>query len=230
MFRSQKTEQAVGRHERLASWLKISIVMTFVLSTAGIVSNWWEIQFIEDLLSGRFSNPDQVLFLSVSSDHRQGLLGLLQLAVHAVVWIFFLRWLYWSSRRAESLGAREMTFTPARAVGTFLLPIFNLWRPYIAVNELLRASRSPRRWKTVHNDATLLLWWMVCLAALYFAYAAIMLSLEPNGLPQLIQVNVTSVSLQMLAIIIYYGMYLLVSEVERAQRDAGRRLETSALP
>jgi len=226
MFHTPEKEQVCSRHARLASWLKISIVMTFVLSTAGIVSNWWEIQFIEDLLTGRFSNPDQVLFLSASSDYRQGVIGLLQLFVHAAVWIFFLRWLYWSSRCVESLGAKEMTFTPTRAVGTFLLPIFNLWRPYIAINELLRASRSPRRWKTVHNGATLLLWWMVCLAALYCAYVAIMLSLQPNGLPQLIQVNVTSVSLQMLAIIIYYGMYLIVSEVERAQSAENLRQET----
>lgn len=209
-----------ARPERLAAWLKTSIVLVFVLSTAGIVSNWWEIQFIEELLTGRIDEAGMIVWLAMISDHRQGVMILLQLATHAVVWILFLRWLYWSSRRAESLGAREMTFTPGRAVGAFLVPIFNIWRPYIALNELVRASRSPSRWRTVRNDATLLLWWLVCLAAIYFAYAALMLSARAEALTQLVQVDVTVVSLQMLAIVIYYGMYLLVSDIERAQRSA----------
>ena len=55
--------------------------------------------------------------------------------------VVFLGWLRHAFATAHRLGGgRWMTFSPGEAVGSFVVPFLNLYRPYVAMHELVRAS------------------------------------------------------------------------------------------
>ena len=77
--------------------------------------------------------------------------------------VVFGRWIYLAHRNLPALGAENLRTRPGWAVGTFFVPIANLWKPFQAMNDLVRASRDPRYW---HLDDTPLLvgcWWALWL-------------------------------------------------------------------
>ena len=54
--------------------------------------------------------------------------------------IIYLRWIYIAKRNAQILGGYEMQMTPAMAVGSYFIPIKNIWRPFRAIKESFQAS------------------------------------------------------------------------------------------
>ena len=61
------------------------------------------------------------------------------------------------------MGARALITTPGWAVGSFFIPILNLFRPYQAMRDLLKASRQPARWRSVPDSPVVSLWWALWL-------------------------------------------------------------------
>jgi hypothetical protein len=54
--------------------------------------------------------------------------------------ILYCRWLYRAYEDNARLGGSPLRFTPSYAVGTFFIPIVNLWQPYQAIRDLYVAS------------------------------------------------------------------------------------------
>lgn len=64
----------------------------------------------------------------------------INLAMALASGIFFLVWFYNAHDNLRYLGAQNLQFTPGWAVGVFFVPILNLFRPYMAAQEIYRAS------------------------------------------------------------------------------------------
>jgi len=60
------------------------------------------------------------------------------------VWItgavLFCRWLHRAYEDNSHLGGRPLKFSPSYAVGSFFIPVVNLWQPYQAIRDLYVAS------------------------------------------------------------------------------------------
>jgi len=97
-----------------------------------------------------------------------GALGALRLVVFAVTATLFLTWIYQARANVRALGVRRPRFTRGWAVGAFLTPGLNLFRPYTIVAEIWRASDptilDPLGWRGARVPRLLRLWWGACLA------------------------------------------------------------------
>jgi len=213
---------------RLISWLRMAIIVAMVLSSAGIVVNALEVQFIRDLLGGRYTDADIVMELAGTTDALQGLVGILQLIGNSAVWLLFLYWIYLANGNARALGAAGMFHTPVMAVGSFLIPIVNVWRPYMAVKELRRASRAPENWRSAGQGVLVVFWWLLCLGTAFLAQMAYFTFWRADDLNQLILADNRVLTAQAAAVVLYYFMYLLVTDIDSAQRCSRSRQAEAA--
>lgn len=92
-------------------------------------------------------------------------------AVHVFVLlptvIVFLIWFCQASRNLWTLQARGLSHSPASAVFLWFVPIMNLFRPYVIVQEIWRASHpaavdTPLSWLDTPRSR-LIQWWWCCL-------------------------------------------------------------------
>ena len=63
------------------------------------------------------------------------------------------------AKNVRSFGAQNFRFTPGWAVGYYFIPVADFYKPYRAMKELWKASRSPRDWQNEKNSFILGLWW-----------------------------------------------------------------------
>jgi hypothetical protein len=97
---------------------------------------------------------------------------------HVTFWpamIVFLLWLNRAFQNLRNLAAQGMSFRPVAAMMSFFLPVFNLFGPCLAMQELWRASepdlvRTPKAWENAPNSRLVLCWWSCLLfsTGLYF--------------------------------------------------------------
>jgi hypothetical protein len=75
--------------------------------------------------------------------------------------VVFCIWIYRVHANILALNILGLETTPAFAVGAYIIPFVNLWKPYRAMSEVWRASRNPMGWKQ-DRPGPLLAWWWVC--------------------------------------------------------------------
>jgi hypothetical protein len=66
---------------------------------------------------------------------------LLNFFAYVAAVVAFLLWVHRAYSNLRPLGARQLNDTPGMAVGSFFIPILNLFRPYKAVREIWRWSK-----------------------------------------------------------------------------------------
>jgi hypothetical protein len=97
-----------------------------------------------------------------------GALGALRLLLFAVTAALFLAWIYHARANVRALGVRRPRFTRGWAVGAFLVPGMNLFRPYAVLGEIWQASDpailDPFGWRDARVPRLLRLWWGATLA------------------------------------------------------------------
>ncbi len=89
--------------------------------------------------------------------------------------VLFGRWLHSAYHNVIVLQPQAdrdrlgLTFTPGRAVASFFIPLFNLWRPYQAVRELWDSSAPADNAGQTSNVVAV--WWSAWLAAQFIGRA-----------------------------------------------------------
>ena len=80
--------------------------------------------------------------------------------IYIAFFILFLRWLYSAYKNLSLLGHDTET-TPGWAVGSFFIPIAQLWRPYNVVKELYLKTTAGQ------TNGIVILWWLTSIASLF---------------------------------------------------------------
>lgn len=106
------------------------------------------------------------------------LFGLVQIALFIATALAVLRWLYVANGNARSLGADDLTGSPAWAVGWFFVPLANLVMPYVMVRDMWKASVNPRDWQAESSPGLVILWWGCWLVSQIASTIAFRLELE----------------------------------------------------
>jgi hypothetical protein len=122
-----------------------------IVNVLGIVSDALEVNLANRIISGDGVTGDQ----RDGNDLRQAIVGgiqLLMLIVGAMTWI---SWFHASYRNAGVLGATRR-FGEGWAIGSWLVPILNVWRPKQIANDLWAAGE---RGGDPKQPPVLLLWW-----------------------------------------------------------------------
>ncbi len=124
---------------RISSFLSTLLLIGFVLSLLHFVSALMQYNLL--------SHRPYTHAAAVANDERQRLISVGYLLIYFTKTGFFLRWIYLAQRNLPELGARSLVATPGWAAGSFFIPFVNLWAPFAAMRQLVKASRSPRQWE-----------------------------------------------------------------------------------
>ncbi len=103
----------------------------------------------------------------------QRLTGPAEILHHVTGWpaaFFFLIWLHQAAWNLRSLQASGIVFSPWSVVLSFFITVLNLFRPYLAMQEIWRASdprviHGSRSWRQAPGGIVVIAWWSAVLAA-----------------------------------------------------------------
>ena len=113
-----------------------------------VISMWWE------LSSPPLLEPEQLPASAV--------VGLVMSLIAIACFILVGCWIYRASANAHTLSS-EMTISPGWAVGSYFIPILNLFRPFQGMKEAWLASHFRGNWHDQAAPGLLILWWTLWL-------------------------------------------------------------------
>lgn len=146
------------------------------------------------------------------------------LVLSLITVIIFGRWIYLAHKNLPEIGARYLRIGPGWALGSFFVPIVNLWVPYQAMRDLAKASRNPVRWEQEDTPPGLVAWWLLWLLAGVVSQVLSALRLDPLVDPQVtasagVVEGVSSLALYLLARLV----------VRRIWHDQALRMQPGAV-
>ena len=158
--------------ERRALWVTFALLAVIVVDVVALWADALEIRLIDRVLDG-----EHVAISTLDSDDvRQGVVGMVELAVFLVAVVLFLRWFHRAYANLPSLRS-ERRFKGGWAIGAWFVPILNLWRPKQIANDIWRGSdpspRSVEKGIISESVPSLLgFWWAAWIAASLLATRA----------------------------------------------------------
>jgi hypothetical protein len=189
--------------------------LTALLSTLLLIGAGLHILSTLSLLLS--SSPLEALGEEAGSKYAaQRLIGVVEPLLLLIIWPTFCRWIYLAHQNLPALGARNLRITSGWAIGTFFVPVLNLWVPYQAMQDLAKASRSPGQWRLEPASVRVVLWWILWLVVEIVLNALIRLQSWASvpDLQTLIALHLLS---EVLSVPLYFLAHHIVLRVWRDQ-------------
>jgi hypothetical protein len=140
--------------------------------------------------------------------------------LYVVTVIVFGRWIYVAHRNLPALGAERLRYTPGWAVGMFFIPILNLWKPFQAMSDLVRASRDPRYWHLDDTPVLVGFWWALWLVVSTFGNSVGKMNSGANTLDSIQTATFMHIVESVLSLPLYVLALFIVRRVWRDQVKA----------
>jgi hypothetical protein len=163
-FRSEEH----GLFEPLADkskWVTRLLWVTVALSVVAVISDAAQVALVQEAASGGTVTRAE----ADANDSRQAVIGLLQGAAMLATAGFFLVWFHTAYSNLPRLGATGLRYKTWWAVGGWLIPIVNFFRPKQIANDIWRASEptpaADAGWRARPVPAVLGWWWAAWLAS-----------------------------------------------------------------
>ena len=134
-----------------------------VLSALDPAISFWQIALIKRIESGGDWTEHEVNV----SDGVAEAFAVMYAATYLAGVIFFLMWFHRVRANLPALGATDARWSPGWAVGSWFIPVMNLFRPYQIMSEVWRASdplETPPAWRERPVSPLLGWWWALWLA------------------------------------------------------------------
>ncbi len=139
----------------------VVFVAMMVVSALATLSDLAFLQFLQEISSGEAADDAR----AEAIDARQALFGILQFGLFLTCAFVFLRWFYLSHKNLKAGGLDELQYTPAWAVGGFLVPFINLVLPFRVMKEVWKGSAflsgdvDSESWRMVSPAPHVGWWW-----------------------------------------------------------------------
>jgi hypothetical protein len=206
--------------EGIATALRVVLGVSALALLVDVAVTWNQIDLLARMRDGGvWSMPE-----AEANDARVRAVNgvyLLLLLIGAILWSV---WHNRTNTNARALGADRMEFGP-NAWGWFACPLFNLWKPVQAVNELWVCS-DPRNTATMTPPSVFGLWWaMWIIGSVLGQISWRLVSREPNDIDTLIHSSWAGLGSSVALIGAAAAAILVVTAIQRrvAGALAGRR-------
>jgi hypothetical protein len=139
---------------RLTAFLKIMLWISLFVGVVSLFSNFAQYNL---------ANPQLTAEAAKVNDARQRIIAIFHILVFIVTAIVFLKWVYRANLNSRGFGAQNLKFTPGWSIGYYVIPILGLYRPYQAMKEIWKVSKSPLNWSALPGCSLLVVWWTLWL-------------------------------------------------------------------
>jgi uncharacterized membrane protein len=140
-------------------WTAIALVVVAVVDLIAVVS---------DVAEYRLLGADFTVEEIDANDTRQGVIGAVQVLLLIVTAVFFIRWFKRAYENVDAVGGKRR-HGPGWAIGSWFIPIANLWFPKRIANDIWRASNVPGDESV---SPILTLWWVAFVLASWASQVA----------------------------------------------------------
>lgn len=178
--------------ESLTKWIRYVLYAQIVIAIFSIIFGFLEFQLLSNYQEGVYASLAEAFAdgeLALQSLQVTGIASLIAFIASAVL---ILKWIYRANHNARQLGAQKMRYTPAWSIGYYFIPIFNLWKPYLALKEIWMASKTPFDWRFTKISMALPIWWALWLSSNILNQSIFRLSASAETLPELMKLNMFS--------------------------------------
>ena len=188
-----------------------------VLTMIGLIVEWFRLTQVQAILA-RGMAIDAAEAEAI--DRVPIIVGFVTLAGSLVAGVAMLFWFHRAYRNLEVLGCVGRATTPGWVVGSFFIPIANLFQPYQFAQEIWRGS-DPKclddyAWTKQPGSPLILLWWITRLASIIVDRVAAS-SLQSNNIREVI------IALQLLMAAYAIGLVVDVLLITMVLRVSGRQ-------
>ncbi len=185
----QQASDAFRDPTALTTWTKRLLYLQIVVAVVALISGGFEASLLQDFKNGNYSSQEDAVAAGEASDMRQGLIGIVEIAILIASGILILKWIHRANSNARQLGAMGMEFTPGWSIGWYFIPFANLWMPYQAMKEIWKASSNPKDWKSLEAPSLLGWWWLVWIVCSVLGNVSLRLAFKADGIDELIASN-----------------------------------------
>lgn len=186
----QSNIEGFRNSDTLTTWVRYMLYAQIFVSIVSMASGYLEYELLTDFQNGTYTSQEQAIADGEASDQRQGIVGILYLIVFVVSGFLILRWIHRANYNVRQLGAENMKFTPGWSIGYYFIPILTLWKPYQAMREIWKTSKSPSDWRAQDSSGILQVWWFLWLISIFLGQAILRLSMRSEEIPELINLNI----------------------------------------
>lgn len=111
-----------------------------------------------------------------------------------------------------------MRYTPAWSIAYYIIPIFNLWKPYQAMKEIWLVSNNPSgNWLVGKTPLIFPIWWTLWLTSNLLGQSIFRLSATAEALPELFNLNLLSQLSNIVDIPLALVTLAIISGIQRMQ-------------
>ena len=211
-FHQSPTNYTFREMTSLTKLLKILLGAGAAMAIVSLFSAW--LQF-ELLGRSTFSQAE-----GQANDWRQQVIALFTGVLYLVTVVVFGRWIYRANQNVRALGAQGLRFTPGWALGYFFVPVFCLWKPYQAMKDLWRASKSPGAWQSITPGSILGLWWTLWIISNLLTRASFGASMRAHDIESLWSATIGQMVSDIVDIALCIVALTLVSQIDQSQNAA----------
>ena len=152
---------------KLATWLVGACCLLYAVQ---LYLHFESALVIQELLDARGIFAQELVERQFTLEERARTVYTLTNLAHWPTLLIYLMWLYQASNNLRHLRAAGIMNTPAWAVGSYFIPIGNLFLPCMVLQEIWRASdpdhvEGPRSWEKAPASMMIRIWWLVLLVA-----------------------------------------------------------------
>lgn len=204
-----------GNFEIQTRWTIRLLWVLIAVNAAAAFSGVVEYRLIVDLMAE--SVDYDVAAAAESNDFRQMIVVGIQISAWIVVAVIVLFWIRQASLNARALGAEDMRFTHNWSVGWYFIPVMNLWKPYQAMTELMRASGDPVGDEPDQSTGMVTLWWVVLLVVITLNQVSASMAQAALDLEKLRIATLAAIAVDVAAVVLCFAFIDIVKEIARRQ-------------
>jgi hypothetical protein len=147
------------------------LVLCTLAAAAALVFRAFEYLLLGQIIDGTLTG-DAMMEQARASDARVEATSGLRAVIFVATLVPFGMWIHRANKNARALGAIGMKASPGWAVGSYFVPVVNLFAPFIAMREIWRASANPGDLESAPGTPLLGWWWVFWLANGFSGWAA----------------------------------------------------------
>jgi hypothetical protein len=133
--------------------VNVVFVALVAISIVACVFDILEVRLMDRIIAGDSISDAE----ATANDNRQAIMGVIQTAAYLAGAIVFIRWLRGAYRNADVVAPGTRRYGHGWAIGSWFVPILNLWRPKQIVNDVWRAGGYDR--PDAEPGGLLVAWW-----------------------------------------------------------------------